>query len=74
MKKIFFVLAFAGLLYSCEEVGSECATCSSVKKNLETGSIESTVEAGTFCGSELDSVESILPETLDNYEYSMECK
>lgn len=75
MKKlgIFYIILF--IAYSCEDPMNECTECFSRKKNIESGAIESSKSLGTFCGQDIDSVESIRPvEMGDDYIYYNECQ
>ena len=75
MKKLGVFCIILCIAYSCEDPMNECTECFSRKKNIESGAIESSESLGTFCGQDIDSVESIRPvEMGDDYIYYNECQ
>lgn len=61
-------------LFSCVEAIDECATCYEKMQDISTSEIQSE-NIGSFCGTELDSIESIQPVYVGNdYKYYYECE
>jgi len=75
MKKLGIFCIILCIAYSCEDPMNECTECFSIEKNIESGAIESSESLGTFCGQEIDSLESIPPvEMGGDYLLYYECQ